>query len=380
MKKSSQRRRTKAESGDSGTRRCSLVLQVFSLILELGVIFSLPAAVAESLPIRMLRAESLLGWTARTNDNAVRWESPIWRAGFLWNEAVPSWNVKAGSVWTIELRAIGINQPTTWFPLGTWCSDTNRATRSSWTGRLGDGGKVLTDTLRLELPAEGIQIRVTPGKGTFANDLQLIGVTLLDSQGKWPEPKAFTNAWGRELDVPIRSQADYPEGVNAWCSPTSVAMLLAWWSGQRGIPGAPIAVPEIAAGVFDPGWPGTGNWAFNMAFAGQIPGLRGTVARLAGISDLEHWIDAGLPVAASVSYALLKERPTPEPGDGHLVVVRGFTSTGDVLVNDPGVRMSRVKRIVPRAAFRAAWQHSRNTAYLVWPADQSPPEGGDGRW
>ena len=139
-------------------------------------------------------------------------------------------------------------------------------------------------------------------------------------------------------------------------------------------------IPETARGVFDPGWPGTGNWAFNMAYAGQNPGLRTAVARLAGLADLERWIDAGFPVAASVSYALLKERPVAEPGDGHLVVVRGFTTEGDVLINDPGVRTSRVQRIVKRAAFRAAWRHSHQTAYLVWPANAALPKNGDGRW
>lgn len=330
--------------------------------------------------LRLLIVRSLDDWTSRTVAGFPQWISPEWRPGFAWNEVVPSWNVAVGSAWTIELRAVGTNQTENWFPLGQWCSDTSRAPRTSWTGGSLPGGKVLTDTLRLDQAAEGIQVRLTAGPGTTAADFRQFAVSWADTRAVAVEREPLRSTWGRVLAVPARSQADFPEGVTAWCSPTSVTMLLAWWQERRGRPLTPPDVRETVAGVFDPGWPGTGNWAFNMAYAGQVPGLRSAVARLADIPDLERWIDAGLPVAVSVSYALLQERPRPESGDGHLVVVRGFTADGDVWINDPGVRISRVQRQIPRAAFRAAWRHSRNTAYLIWPDDQALPVGGEGRW
>lgn len=356
--------------------------------LVCGVVFALspglramtPQPTAGPVSLRLLMVRSLDDWTSRTQAGVPQWTSPEWRPGFAWNEAVPSWNVVAGSAWTIELRAVGTNQTGTWFPLGQWCSDTNRAPRTSWTGGSLAGGKVLTDTLRLEQAAEGIQVRLTAGPGTTAADFRQFAVSLADTRVAAVELEPFRPAWGRVLAVPARSQADFPEGVTAWCSPTSVTMLLAWWQERRGRPLTPPDVRETAAAVFDPGWPGTGNWAFNLAYAGQVPGLRSAVVRLADIPDLERWIDAGLPVAVSVSYALLQERPRSESGDGHLVVVRGFTADGDVAINDPGVRISRVQRQIPRAAFRAAWRHSRNTAYLIWPDDQALPVGGEGRW
>lgn len=361
-------------------RRPRLNRRLTAASVLLGILSMSAEAQSTQPPIRMIRVESLADWTPRTNAGALRWESPVWSAGFAWDEAVPSWNVAAGSVWTLELRGTGAHQSGNWYPLGTWCSDTNLAARSSWTGGTFAGGRVLTDTLRLHQPANGVQARLTLGAKTSPRDLRQLAVSVMDTRARWPEPASFAAAWGKELAVPVRSQADFPEGVQSWCSPTSVAMLLAWWTDQRGTPRQPVSVPETARGVYDPGWPGTGNWAFNMAYVGQTPGLRGAVGRLAGLSDLERWIAAGLPVAASVSYALLQERPAAEPGDGHLVVVRGFGATGDVLVNDPGVRASRVRRIVPRAAFQAAWLHSRNTAYLVWPEGIPLPDGGDGRW
>jgi hypothetical protein len=98
------------------------------------------------------------------------------------------------------------------------------------------------------------------------------------------------------------------------------------------------------------------------------------------MGDLERWIAAGMPVATSVSYAQLKGSAEPKPGDGHLVVVTGFTSTGDVQVHDPGVRRERVVRTIPRADFMRAWNHSSRTAYLIWSRNSQPPPGGDGRW
>jgi hypothetical protein len=93
------------------------------------------------------------------------------------------------------------------------------------------------------------------------------------------------------------------------------------------------------------------------------------------VADLERWVVSGAPAAVSVSYALLKGKPAAESGDGHLVVVRGFTPEGDVIVNDPGVRRERVRRVFPRADFIRAWNHSDRTAYLVWPEGHPVPKG-----
>ena len=150
-------------------------------------------------------------------------------------------------------------------------------------------------------------------------------------------------------------------------------MLLAFWARELGRPELDADVREVAAGVHDPGWPGTGNWPFNMAFAGARPGLRACVARFDGLSGLEAWTRRGLPVAISVSYAMLKGAPLAEPGDGHLVVVCGFTPDGDVVVDDPGVRRERVRRVFPRSDVARAWATSHRTVYLTWPEDRSVP-------
>ena len=54
-------------------------------------------------------------------------------------------------------------------------------------------------------------------------------------------------------------------------------------------------------------WPGTGNWPFNTAFAGQLRGMRGFVKRLEQVFELEELVRAGVPPILSVSFDLLNE-------------------------------------------------------------------------
>jgi hypothetical protein len=155
-------------------------------------------------------------------------------------------------------------------------------------------------------------------------------------------------------------------------------MLLGYWARTLERPELEIPTADIAGGVHDPGWQGTGNWSFNAAYAGARPGLVGAVGRLGGLTDLEAWLRAGVPVAASIAYGVLKSG-VREENDGHLVVVIGTTPDGSVVVNDPGSRTDP-QRIVPRNRFAEAWSVSRNTVYVVHPAGQAVPPALRDRW
>ena len=55
---------------------------------------------------------------------------------------------------------------------------------------------------------------------------------------------------------------------------------------------------------------------------------------------------------------------------GHLLVIRGFTRSGDVIVNDPAAdRNTGVRRVYQREEFRKVWfgRGSGGVAYLVHP-------------
>ncbi len=54
--------------------------------------------------------------------------------------------------------------------------------------------------------------------------------------------------------MPLRSQMIYPNGGEVWCSPTSVAMLLAYWHERTNAPQlAPFAALDAVPNIAVPG-------------------------------------------------------------------------------------------------------------------------------
>mgnify|MGYP000664763520 FL=1 len=102
------------------------------------------------------------------------------------------------------------------------------------------------------------------------------------------------------------------------------------------------------------------------------------MTRLSDVAELEAWVAAGVPVAVSVSYNLLRGQPR-DRSDGHLVVVRGFTDAGAVVVNDPGTGRD-IRRVFPRENLARAWAVSGHTVYLVHPEDHPRPADRFGHW
>ena len=286
-----------------------------------------------------------------------------------WDQLIASWNVASNVPLHLEVRARFGDRYSRYFSLGHWSLATNEFPRASVNGQNDPDGDVQTDTLVLAQPASALQLRVHfPGATNALPSVRFLALSLLDSKhptkpaSPTPPPPA-----PHLIDVPLRSQADYPEGITQWCSPTSLTMVLAHHGQALRRPDLQHDVRQVAHAVFDPSWPGTGNWSFNVAFAGTQPGLRAFAARLPDFDTLEAWIRRDIPVITSVSLALLRGKPYPEKGDGHLIVVVGFDSNGDVVINDPGVRMDRVRQTVPLATFLRAWAYSKNTVYLVYP-------------
>jgi len=160
------------------------------------------------------------------------------------------------------------------------------------------------------------------------------------------------------LDVPQLSQysAAYPK-EHGWCSAASLAMLLQFH-------GVSADVPTVARAVYDASYEGTGNWSFNAAYAGAR-GLRSVIAHLRGIGHVAAFIDAGLPLAISISWTNGQLPGAPlEHSDGHLLVVRGIDAT-HVAVNDPAHRSVATR--YPRAALDGLFQAAGGVAYLIAP-------------
>ncbi len=347
--------------------RCFLITRALLFILV-----NLVDGTASQWPASLRLLNRATDFTATTNTlgETVLESIPVLAPGG-WDELIVSWNARTNLSLILEAQAGWTNGATSrWYPLGTWSA---HGIRSSPHPFKDTDGEVDTDILRLLRPAMDARVRLTL-QGS-RDGLKRVTLAFCNRRIAAPERPPERSTWGRLLPVPVRTQAEFPEGIDKWCSPTSTSMLLEFWAKELHRPGLNVTVPATAQAVFDPGWGGTGNWPFNTAFAGSFPEIGSCVSRFNDLQDLERWVGSGLPVAASISYALLKGRPEAEKSDGHIVVVRGFTAEGDVAINDPGVRRSRVQWVVPRMHFTRAWAHSHRTVYLVWPEGRRTPAG-----
>jgi hypothetical protein len=299
--------------------------------------------------------------------------SPVLSTPLAWDELVISWNgsFPAGTGLTVEARAVGAGHGNRYFVLGRWAADRAVQPRESVSGQNDSEGEVRTDTLSLKSVATGLQLRLTLTASSGSNEraqVRFLGLSFLDRSAPVVAlaSSPLRAAWGRELAVPGRSQLSY-QGGRDWCSPTSVSMVLAYWAERLKRPELDREVPEVAQGVFDPAWPGTGNWPFNTAFAGQFAGMRAYVVRLPGVRELERLVADEVPPILSVSFDLLHGK-SEDRGGGHLVVCAGFTKEGDFVLNDPWTRPGEsVRRTVPRHQVLQAWARSRQTVYVIHP-------------
>ena len=167
-----------------------------------------------------------------------------------------------------------------------------------------------------------------------------------------------------ELDVPVRSQYVGDPG-RGWCSPASLAMLLV-------ANGIDIDVGGVAAATYDEAYHGTGNWAFNVAFASRF-GLRGFVAFLRDLAHARMFLEAGVPLALSITWKKGQlDNPPLDESEGHIVVLRGFDDAGNPIVNDPAQATIRV--VYPRAQFEKLWLEHRGIAYVVAPREKRTVE------
>jgi uncharacterized protein YvpB len=306
----------------------------------------------------------------RTN-GAVSVTSPEIEPPMFWDELVVSWNVESGPgvVVRVEASAVTTNgEPTRFYRLADWTPDNLAEPRRSPPEERDAYGRIDVDTLRLTRPAKAARVRVTLEK-TLPVTAKLTHVELAFRNRKAPFSKTLVEALA-PLDVPELSQADYPE-QRGWCSPTSVAMVLGYWAEKLDRPELAKDVPEVARGVFDRNYNGTGNWSFNAAYAGSFPGMRATVVRLETLEDIRGWLARGVPVVLSGPYSLLANNPKASSA-GHVIVVVGFTKNGDVIVNDPWAVRARgqaVRRVYDREHVESAWARSGHTVYLIRPVN-----------
>jgi hypothetical protein len=335
------------------------------------------------------------------------WTSSFFEPGLAFSELVSSWDADtpAGTWLQVEMRGRTSKATTTkWYVLGRWAYGEETILRTSVGGQGDADGFVSIDTFFAKdhlLTAYQLRVTLYRTPATTAKPrLRLVGAVASDAPNQKPSiPTPLGGAEGITLTaVPPYSQeihaGQYPEydgGGEAWCSPTSTSMVLAYW-GALPPPSewswvnpayADPWVDNTARQVFDVHYDGAGNWPFNTAYAAGR-GLDAFVTQLRGLNEAEQFIKAGIPLVASIAAnpnkltGFLLDKGT----NGHLLVIVGFTATGDVVVNDPAaVGNGTVRRRYDRAEFERAWlPASGGIVYVMRPSSVPLPPSFGGNW
>lgn len=292
-------------------------------------------------------------------------------AGF--DQAIASWNVIAppGSYVSLYIRNRVNGTWTGWYRLGLWNLDGHPMHKTSFSKQKDLFGDVETETLKLDKNADAFKIRLQleSSDGVTYPTVRFLSVNLNDSTWQTDVPPV-KEVWGKELDVPYLCQLSV-KGGGVWCSPTSTAMVLGYWSKLLNRPEMKIGITEAATNIFDTDWGGTGNWSFNVAFAGHYPGMRAYVTRFTSVSQIEQWIAKGVPVITALNYSALNGNPNKQTG--HLMVIRGFTKDGEPVFNDPWAHLEKgekLRKVFTRQRLEEAWlgpKGSWGTVYIIYP-------------
>jgi hypothetical protein len=300
--------------------------------------------------------------------------SPVMATSFGFFEAIASWNADTppGTWIETQIRAQLGSRWTKWYNLGVWAADYSTIERHS-VNLQGDGdGFVAVDTLVLtdkKLAANAFQLKVRLfSANTASPTVRNMSVAFSTTPGKpGTLPPGDSRLWNGPLAVPTCSQMVYSDGGEVWCSPTSTSMVLGYWSHDTG-PCEP-RVRAAVNGVYDWVYDGHGNWPFNTAYA-AAQGMEGYVARFTSLAQAEPWIAAGVPVVMSIAWKKGDiTGSTIDSTNGHLLVLVGFDSSGNPIINDPaGANDAAVRVTYLRSEFEPLWLGSSGgTVYLIYP-------------
>jgi Peptidase_C39 like family len=338
--------------------------------------------------------------SGRVSYSRGRWYSPWVATTFGLTEFIASYNASTPHGTFLEVSARGrtaSGQPSSWDSLGRWASHDTRFHRMSLGSQRDDLSRVAVDTL---VTKPGVrfarwQIRISLYRRTGSTKTPSV-TRVAGMASRLPAsspPSAPGKARGKSLAVPRYSQqihrGEYPRwdgGGEAWCSPTSTSMVLGFWHrlpSPRQYAWVNDAyqqpwVDYAARSTFAWRYDGTGDWPFNTAYAGRF-GLDAFVTRLRSLREAEAFISAGIPLVASIAFGPGELNGAPITStSGHLLVIRGFTTSGNVIVNDPaGATAKSVRRVYQRGQFENAWVDSTGgVVYVIHPSSVALPSPG----
>lgn len=335
---------------------------------------------------------AITGPTSKRTWGGVSFEFGAWTSdwvspGQTFRELIPSWNAKTPpGAWIqvlVQVRSTG-GKLSGFKDLGRWSTRDGVFRRTSAGPQSDAVAHVATDTLRardgVTLDRYRFLVRLMRLPGREGPRLRSIGAVVSRLPVGTPATSAPLKRSAVVLPVPSYSQMthrgqnpEYGGGGEAWCSPTSLAMVLgyygrlprpaeySWVRYRQGW------VNHVARLTYDATYQGTGNWPFNTAIGAERVG-EGFVTRLPDLRTAERFVRAGIPLIVSVRFSRGQLTGAPLTStSGHLLVLVGFTSTGRPVVNDPAAGTDAgVRRSYDRAQFERVWQSgSGGLAYVV---------------
>ena len=322
------------------------------------------------------------------------WTSEWIPVAFSFDELVASWNAETPpATWIkLEMQARGAGRETKFYTMMTWASGDTDIHRTSTPGQQSADGDVHIDTFKRAAdaaPLDSYRLRVTlyQRAGSEATPSVQMLAAMVSAAFKYEIPSAFDGS-AIDLQVPALSQEEhrgefpqYDGGGEAWCSPTSTAMVLGALGGGpsddelQAFPGPDYGDGQVdyaARYAYDWNYKGAGNWPANVAYATRF-GFEGFVTRLRSLSEAQRFIAISVPLVASINGDL--------PGflfgktNGHLLVIRGFDANGNVITSDPAAKTSDdVRKVYGRADFERVWLGgSGGIVYVIYPRGKALP-------
>ncbi|MEH3032606.1 MAG: C39 family peptidase [Aeromicrobium erythreum] len=340
-------------------------------------------------------------WGSKRTWQAASWISPWQSVGFDATHLVPSWSATVPKDTWLHV-AVRVRKGSTygsWDNVARWAPSTDTIHRASDTAQADDLAKVNVDTVVANAGKrfDRYQVRVLllrkPGT-KLTPTLRSVSAIASSYGSRTQSTSATTMTAAKTLAVPRYSQMihkghspQWGGGGEAWCSPTSTAMVLSYFgtgptkANYAWASGPDPMVDHAARFSYDHRYRGTGNWPFTTGYAGHY-GNDAFVTRLWNLRDAEKFIKAGIPLVASVAFGRGELSGSPiSSTPGHLMVVVGFTKSGAVVVNDPAAASNgSVRRTYSRAQFERAWlKGSGGVVYVIHPESKKLPTASK-RW
>lgn len=250
--------------------------------------------------------------------------------GGSFKQMLASWNSDSTGG-TVEISVsvlLDDGSYTDWFSWGVWSAIKGLSGSASTKN---EHGKVGIDILDLNEECQGtVRYRIDI-KQTKDHSPIVYNVTLAaDTEESLLSAPADTY---KKLDVPYRRQTDVPEIGGQICSATSLSMILLYLGEQD------LEVEDVAWGVRDYGAKKFGNWAYNVAYAGEL-GYNAYIDYF-DIDAIKWAVHMGYPLACSIRVKAGQLTKSGYPNyttNGHLLCVVGYevkNGQGWLLINDP---------------------------------------------